>query len=225
MKNRRNYYRILQVQPDAPIEIIRASYRTMMRELKLHPDLGGSNLEASVLNEAYEALSDPQRRAAYDKELFLRYTKREFSPERSLTSVFCPFCKTRVERKPRPGERCPTCQTPLQSKKPTDAQRAYQRSIARMPRHDRIFFHISWPDKPREATMLDFSPKGIRFLCSERLSLGANVKIVSPLFEASAVVRNLSEEAVGRRMLYAIGVSFLAISFTEPKGSLLSTRA
>jgi predicted transcriptional regulator len=34
MKNRRNYYRILQVQPDAPVEIIRASYRTMMRELK-----------------------------------------------------------------------------------------------------------------------------------------------------------------------------------------------
>ena len=28
MRNRRNYYRLLQVQPDAPLEIIRASYRT-----------------------------------------------------------------------------------------------------------------------------------------------------------------------------------------------------
>lgn len=34
MMNRRNYYRILQVQPDAPPEIIRASYRTLMKELK-----------------------------------------------------------------------------------------------------------------------------------------------------------------------------------------------
>ena len=65
MRNRRNYYRILQVQPDAPVEIIRASYRTLMLELKRHPDLGGSNSDASVLNEAYEVLANPERRAAY----------------------------------------------------------------------------------------------------------------------------------------------------------------
>jgi curved DNA-binding protein CbpA len=225
MKNRRNYYRILQVQPDAPIEIIRASYRTMMRELKLHPDLGGSNLDASLLNEAYEALSDPERRAAYDQELCLLHRKQESFPGRSPISAFCPFCRSRLERKPRPGECCPTCDTPLQSKKPTSAQRAYQRSIVRMPRHDRIYYRTSWPGKAREATMLDFSPKGIRFLCPERLTAGATVKISSPLFEASAVVRNVSEEVVERRVLYAIGVSFLAISFTEPKGSFLSTCA
>lgn len=39
--NRRNYYRILHVQPDAPLEIIRASYRAMMGPLKMHPDMGG----------------------------------------------------------------------------------------------------------------------------------------------------------------------------------------
>ena len=44
MKNRRNYYRILQVQPDAPAEIIRTSYRTLMHKLKMHPDLGGKSL-------------------------------------------------------------------------------------------------------------------------------------------------------------------------------------
>jgi hypothetical protein len=225
MKNRRNYYRILQVQPDAPIEIIRASYRTMMRELKLHPDLGGSNFDAAVLNEAYETLSDPKRRAAYDKELCLQHTKREPSSGRSPLSAFCPFCKSRLERKPRPGECCPTCETPLQSKKPTDAQRAYHRSIVRTPLHDRISFHTSWPGKPREATMVDFSPKGIRFLGSERLLPGATLKISSPLFEASAVVRNVSQEVVRGRLFYAIGVSFLAISFMEPRGSLLSTSA
>ena len=72
MKNRRNYYRILKVQPDAPVEIIRASYRTLMRELKLHPDLGGSTYDASLLNEAYETLSNSARRAAYDEQAHVR---------------------------------------------------------------------------------------------------------------------------------------------------------
>ncbi len=36
-KNRRDYYRVLHVQPDAPIEVIEAGYRTLMRTLKRHP--------------------------------------------------------------------------------------------------------------------------------------------------------------------------------------------
>ena len=35
MKNRRNYYRVLQVQPGAPAAIIKASYRAMLQRLKL----------------------------------------------------------------------------------------------------------------------------------------------------------------------------------------------
>jgi hypothetical protein len=42
-QNRRNYYRILHVQPDAPMEVIRASYRTLMQKLRFHPDLGVIN--------------------------------------------------------------------------------------------------------------------------------------------------------------------------------------
>ncbi len=66
MKNRRNYYRILHIQPDAPPDIIKASYRTQMQKLKMHPDLGGDEWNASVLNEAYQVLSNPKKRAAYD---------------------------------------------------------------------------------------------------------------------------------------------------------------
>lgn len=67
--NRRNYYRILHVQPEAPGEIIKASYRTLMSKLKMHPDLGGDHELASLVNEAYAVLGDPQRRAAYDREI------------------------------------------------------------------------------------------------------------------------------------------------------------
>ena len=67
MDNRRNYYRILHVQPGAPTEIIRASYRTLMQRLRAHPDLGGDHWNATVINEAYSVLSDPLKRARYDR--------------------------------------------------------------------------------------------------------------------------------------------------------------
>ena len=73
VNNRRNHYRMLFVQPDAPFEVIRANYRTLMRKLKLHPDLGGEHWNAVYVNEAYATLEDPVRRAAYDLELLKRY--------------------------------------------------------------------------------------------------------------------------------------------------------
>lgn len=69
-KNKRNYYRILFVQPDAPAEVISSSYRTLMQKLRQHPDLGGENWNASVINEAYGVLSDEKKRRAYDRVLF-----------------------------------------------------------------------------------------------------------------------------------------------------------
>ncbi len=68
--NQRNHYRILYVQPDAPPEIIQASYRTLMQKLRAHPDLGGDAWNAAVINHAYAVLSSPERRRAYDKALF-----------------------------------------------------------------------------------------------------------------------------------------------------------
>ena len=68
--NQRNLYRILYVQPDAPIEIIRASYRTLMQKLKAHPDLGGDEWNAAIINKAFEVLSDERKRRTYDAALF-----------------------------------------------------------------------------------------------------------------------------------------------------------
>ena len=67
--NRRNYYRILHVQRDAPLEVIKSSYRTLMQRLKMHPDLGGDHWNATLINEAYQVLTDPEKRAAYDRTL------------------------------------------------------------------------------------------------------------------------------------------------------------
>ena len=70
MKNKRNYYRILHVQPDAPEEIIKSSYRTLMQKLKAHPDLGGEEWNATIINEAYDVLLDTNKRKEYDASLF-----------------------------------------------------------------------------------------------------------------------------------------------------------
>jgi curved DNA-binding protein CbpA len=226
MKNRRNYYRILQVQPDAPTEIIRASYRTLMRDLKKHPDLGGSTWDAEVLNEAYEVLSNPQRRAAYDEELFLKYTKQTGAYSKNpIAPVLCPICKRPLSRKAKTGELCQTCQTPLPAEESPEAQEPKLRSIERIKKADQIYYYSTWPGKPVPARMTDFSPKGLRFICSEKLAPQTVLKISSKLFEASGTVTNSSEEMWEGKKYYAVGVCFLAVRFEESRGTFFSTSA
>jgi hypothetical protein len=226
MKNRRNYYRILQLQPDAPIEIIKASYRTQMRELKLHPDLGGSGYDAVVLNEAYEVLSDPRRRAAYDKELFHKLAQAgQIHPKQALASVLCPFCKKPLTRNPEPGEICSQCRTPVQSADTTDSQSAGKRSLSRTQLSDPIEYYTNWPGASKKGTMVDLSPKGMRFICGEKLLPKTILKIKSGIFEASGAVTNSQEKTIGDRKQYAIGVCFLAVNFVELKGTFISTSA
>ena len=73
MDNRRNFYRILRVQPDASSQVIRQSYRSLMQNLRLHSDLCGEHWDASIINQAYATLRDAKKRADYDVELLRRY--------------------------------------------------------------------------------------------------------------------------------------------------------
>ena len=84
--NRRNYYRILHVQPDAPAAVIRMAYRTLMQKLRLHPDLGGDGATAALINEAYVVLSDPQRRADYDAQTTAKHS-RSLAPPADKSAV------------------------------------------------------------------------------------------------------------------------------------------
>ncbi|MBC7232182.1 MAG: tetratricopeptide repeat protein [Chloroflexi bacterium] len=65
-----NYYRILQVDPDADQEVIEAAYRRLAQ--KYHPDVNQSADAAAEhmkkINIAYETLRDPVKRAAYDQQ-------------------------------------------------------------------------------------------------------------------------------------------------------------
>jgi curved DNA-binding protein CbpA len=60
-------YEVLQVHPRAEAEVIRAAYRTLAR--KYHPDHGGDAARMIALNDAWDVLGDPVRRASYDATL------------------------------------------------------------------------------------------------------------------------------------------------------------
>lgn len=65
----KDYYAILQVHPRAEPEVIDAAYRRLSR--KYHPDVSGqadAGQRMRELNEAFEVLSDPARRRAYDRQ-------------------------------------------------------------------------------------------------------------------------------------------------------------
>lgn len=64
----KDYYDVLGVKPDASAEDIRSAYRKLAR--KFHPDVSKEkNAEERFkdINEAYEALREPDRRSAYDQ--------------------------------------------------------------------------------------------------------------------------------------------------------------
>jgi preprotein translocase subunit Sec63 len=67
----RNHYDTLKVSRDAPAEVIQGAYRSLAR--KYHPDVAGGSPEGEArmkaLNEAYEVLGDPVKRAEYDRWL------------------------------------------------------------------------------------------------------------------------------------------------------------
>lgn len=69
MAEKRDYYEVLGVGKDAGDDDIKKAFRQQAK--KWHPDVNQGNKEAEAkfkeLNEAYEVLSDPQKKAQYDQ--------------------------------------------------------------------------------------------------------------------------------------------------------------
>ncbi|MBT8421828.1 MAG: J domain-containing protein, partial [Gammaproteobacteria bacterium] len=163
MENRRNYYRVLHVQPDAPAEIIKTSYRTMMQRMKMHPDLGGDHFTATMINEAYATLMDADKRAAYDQTLSAPADEFSAEAERAEAEAAaeprhsagtsdqseanrCAFCATaypaqNIDRL----SNCGKCGSPLLLAETQRHDDGARRAVARMPKSFGISFVTEWP--------------------------------------------------------------------------------
>jgi curved DNA-binding protein CbpA len=77
----KDFYEILNVAKNATQEQIKKQYRKLSKEH--HPDKGGDGEVFAEITEAYQVLSDPDKRAAYDRG---EYVPNEKNPEDAARS-------------------------------------------------------------------------------------------------------------------------------------------
>lgn len=242
MKNRRNYYRILHVQHDAPEEIIKASYRTLMQKLKHHPDLGGDEWNAALLNEAFSVLANPKKRAEYDllhgylQNDLLRQGEsvREGSRQKTTkdlhrhnhrlsTEIICLFCKTMncISGQDLDSVDCILCRSPLQPAMRLKLGNDYRRAIKRTRHNGPITYFTQWPQRiGHRGIITNLSLNGMHFMASSPISSGCVIKIANN--ELSAIARVVSSMRENHSGKYSTGVMFLTLLFHKSHGVFIS---
>lgn len=241
MKNRRNYYRILHIQPDAPPDIVKASYRTQMQKLKMHPDLGGDEWDASILNEAYRVLSNPEQRAAYDaaflgdrEGLFQAaqssghrtgrdsYTDKTAAP---LDLSLCTFCRT-----PRPPDIsvlptpfCSGCNAPLQAANMLRAVGSAKRACERMAYHAPVTVYLDTECAGLHGTLRDLSPMGLQLQTQAPLKAGQIIRLSGEA--VSAIGRVIFCNRTRDTGRFTTGVAFITVHFRQQSGTFIRENA
>lgn len=250
MKNRRNYYRILHVQPDAPLEIIKSCYRALLFKLKKHPDLGGNHWESALLNEAKDVLFDPGKRAAYDRNFLQKHSRgsqpsgsdslqKRYLPainrannvfSRGVFSHTCSFCNEREHHSTplAPESRCPCCRSPLfpvrKIKRPEIAKRAFQRIAQNFV----ITYFTEWPSLTTyHGQTSQLSPTGMQFFSDQYLQPGQIIKIHSRHVEAVARVVYCCSSSPENlcHQKNTTGVEFLAFISQLAPGTFVSQKS
>ncbi len=243
MRNRRNYYRILHVQPDAPAAIIKSSYRTLMQKLKAHPDLGGADWNAALINEAFAVVMDPARRIRYDAELGFRAHQRtpnegkksgasqppppQTQRDRTGPGTSCPFCRTRQLPGRHYGalDTCPDCRSPLLRPRRITLEGACKRAVTRVAREGAVRIFTQWPQPdPHSGFIIDLSPKGSKIGSPLDLPPGTVIKVEGELLSAIARVVSCLAGPQGAGEMFHLGTEFLTLTFSQTRGTFLSAR-
>ena len=238
----RNYYEVLHVSRDAPLEIIRGSYRTLMQRMKNHPDLGGDVSMAALINEAYAILSNAEKRAEYDARMDVMARVAEGVPDidaetpsrpkpaqkRTLDwARQCVFCETphahgsdiEIEMV------CLVCHSPLSAAERHRHESAGQRAIDRVGKRMRVSYFTNWPQlKPYTGRIEDMSLNGLRLVTRQELAEGQCIKIVSDVVQAVAQVTHTLSERRGWSKHCIAGVSFVTLRFGRSVGGFVSNR-
>ncbi len=234
------YYDVLHVSRDAPVEIIRGSYRTLMQKLGNHPDLGGDTARAALINEAYAVLSNPERRAEYDAGLAVMdaVTERTSGPQAEVRASRhatqkpdpgrqCAFCGRPHHhgRVTDPDVSCENCKSPLCAVENLDIDSSDQRAIVRIRKRHRVAFFTAWPqERSFVGRTEDLSPNGLCLVTSQWVAEGRCIKLASPVVEATGRIVRVVPRRRGWHTEYLLGISFVTLRFVRSTGGLLSTR-
>jgi DnaJ-class molecular chaperone len=223
--SRRNYYHVLHVQPDAPDEVIKSSYRTLMMRLHMHPDLGGDHATATLINEAFRTLGDPQRRAVYDK--LLQAHPAVAADDAPVGRWHCAFCGTpHAPLSPEQSDdMCSHCGAALYPVHNHYADSDSRRAIERLPRNLRVtFVRSTSPEVTNKGVTENISLDGMRVLSNVTVDVGERLRIDCDFCSAVGVVRNTRPYS-GTEAGFECGVQFLRMRFKHQRGGLLRAQA
>ena len=239
--NRRNFYRVLHVQPDAPTEVIRSSWRTLLSRLRQHPDLGGTHAQAVLVNQAWEVLGDADRRADYDANL--HEEGRDGPAQRAAPQALagqamalawvagqhppltaCPLCSQAVRQPVRQNSRCSHCQSPLaRLPEPNHAgQELFGRRGAVRRHQDHVAqVHLGWPAPALPVRWRDLSLSGLSFYAARAVPVGQRLRLVDSALEG--VVEVVNCRAQGR--VHTVHARWLTGLLLQTTGVFVSAQA
>lgn len=213
-------YRLLHVQPDAPTEVIKASWRTLLGRLRQHPDLGGSTTQAVALNQAWAVLGDAARRAAYDASL---------RPAAAAVAVVdegptCPLCQQPVSGRIQPDSRCPACHSPL-ARLPGTSPQGHEllgrRGAVRRDQSHVALVHVGWPSPALPVRWRDLSLTGMSFYAPQPVLAGQRLRLIDSALEG--VVQVVGCRAQGR--VFTVHARLLTALLLRATGVFVSAQA
>ena len=244
MKNRRNYYRILHVQPDAPAPVIKSSYAALMFKMKQHPDLGGNHEACALINEAYAVLADPVKRADYDRWLQSSRGSAGTSagqrtwhanpvPASSLApqqaahraGASCLFCQAPLKRGGGTEERCDRCGSPMNPPPRRRSEGDDHRSAPRVARGGEVSLLLRGTTRAFRAVIQDLSPAGVSVIATQKMAVEDVIRVEAPMFCAVGRVVSCRAKHTLTTRRFSVGVEFLSVEFVAASGTLISTRA
>jgi hypothetical protein len=237
MGSPRDFYSVLHVQRDAPLEIIRTSHRTLMQHLKMHPDLGGDTGQAVLINEAFATLRDPVKRAAYDQMLAgssgtasppgrpAAAPPARPAPQIARGRHMCPFCGElyAAHDANRPEAVCWRCQSPLFPAVRQPRAASSGRNFDRIPRSIAVQITLSGADaRTFDATTTDISITGARVTSSIDLPIGQHLRLNCSFCIAVGIVRHVQPAPNQRPPHWHVGVEFVTLLVKQTRGVFVS---
>jgi curved DNA-binding protein CbpA len=214
-----DYYRILQVQPDAPAPMIHTSYQTLVRRA-LRDSPGGD--EIARLDAAYAILSDPQRRAAYDLERAGRTGERDRAGEPGIC-LFCGAAHAAEHELERDAE-CHQCASPLYPAERHRLEYSGQRILGRIQVRQAISIWTKWHrDTPIAGEMRNVSLNGMAFASSLLFETNQIVRIDCTELRALGRIAH-AEPTTSGAYPFSAGVEFLTLRLPEGGGTFYSPK-